>query len=61
MKSYTKPEVINATDGTERAFPAVGLALAGGYIIGKLATGLGKAIGDSVLPISIAIPESVIA
>ena len=61
MKTYTKPEVISTSDDRGRAFPAVGLALAGGYIVGKLATGLGKAIGDSILSTGVAVPESVTA
>lgn len=61
MKEYTKPDVTDALNDRGRAFPAVGLALAGGYLIGKLATGLGKAIGDSVTSMNVAALESVIA
>ena len=61
MKEYRKPEVTSATNGRGRAFPAVGLALAGGYVIGKLATGLGKAIGDDIVSLKAAALESVIA
>ncbi len=61
MKEYRKPEVVNIADDIGRAFPAIGLALAGGYVIGKAAVGLGKKIGGGIMSIDIAVPESVIA
>ena len=59
MKEYSKPEVIDAVnDG--RAFPAVGLALAGGYVLGKAATAIGKAMDGIISAPSVKIPEGVI-
>ena len=60
MKHYSKPEVTDANNNRGRAFPAVGLALAGGYVIGKAATALGKAFEASFISTNAAIPESVI-
>ncbi|MBQ7219410.1 MAG: hypothetical protein IJS28_00350 [Synergistaceae bacterium] len=61
MKSYTKPEVIDAQNDRGRAFPAVGLAVATGYLAGKAATALGKAFDATRISMNVAVPECVIA
>lgn len=60
MKDYTKPEVTDAIQDRGRAFPAVGLALAGGYVLGKAATALGKAMEGIISAPAVKVPESII-
>lgn len=60
MKSYTKPEVVDAQNDRGRAFPAVGLALAGGYLVGKAATALGRAMDGILSTPDVRIPDGVI-
>ena len=61
MKQYTKPEVTDALNDRGRAFPALGLAVATGYLVGKAATAVGKAFEASYISLNVAVPESVIA
>ena len=61
MKSYTKPEVIDAQNDRSRAFPAIGLALAGGYVIGKIATSFAKVFEASYISLNVTVPERVIS
>lgn len=61
MKSYTKPEVVDAGDDRGRAFPALGLAVATGYLVGKAATSVAKAFDGSFITRNAAGLESVIA
>lgn len=61
MKEYNKPEVMSMNGDRGRAFPAVGLAVATGYLVGKAATALGKAFEASYISANIAVPECVIA
>ncbi len=61
MKQYTKPEVTNITEDRGRVFPAIGLALAGGYVLGAAAAALGRTFGKGITEINISVPESVTA
>ncbi len=61
MKDYVKPEITESVHDDGRAFPAVGLALAGGYVLGKAATALGKAMDGIISSQGVRIPEGVIA
>ncbi len=61
MKKYVKPEIINAQNDTGRAFPALGLAVATGYLVGKAATSVAKAFDSSRITLSPAALESVTA
>lgn len=61
MKHYSKPEVTDAQNDRGRAFPALGLAVATGYLVGKAATAVAKAFEASFISTNAAIPESVIA
>ena len=42
MKEYSKPEIIDAQGDVGFAFPALGLAVATGYLVGKAATSVAK-------------------
>lgn len=48
MKHYSKPEVTDAIDGRGRAFPAIGLALIGGYAAARVATSAVNAITNAL-------------
>lgn len=62
MKEYRKPEVTDISGNVGRAFPAIGLALLGGYVAAKAATSVTKAIFDSnINSPTMAALESVIA
>lgn len=48
MKEYKKPEVINSTGDRGRAFPAIGLALIGGYAAARIATSAVNAVTNAL-------------
>ena len=61
MKDYVKPEVTESVHDDRMAFPALGLALVGGYVLGKAATAIGKVMDGIISSQGVRIPESVIA
>lgn len=62
MKEYTKPAITDTFVDVKMAFPAVGLALVGGYVVGKAVKSVTNAVFENnVNSTMIAIPESVIA
>ena len=61
MKQYNKPEVIDAQNDRGRAFPALGLAAATGYLVGKAATSVARSFEVDFTAMNMACLESVIA
>ncbi|MBQ4468981.1 MAG: hypothetical protein IJR35_10705 [Synergistaceae bacterium] len=60
MKEYSEPKVIGVNGETGFAFPALGLAVATGYLVGKAATAVAKTFEASLISPNVPLPESVI-
>ena len=48
MKQYSKPEIIDVQGDRGRAFPAIGLALIGGYAAARVATSAVNAVTNAL-------------
>ena len=60
MKHYSAPKVTDTRNDRGFAFPALGLAVATGYLVGKAATAVGKTFEASLISPNVPLPESVI-
>ena len=60
MKEYSEPKVTDVNNEGGFAFPALGLAVATGYLVGKAATAVAKSFEASFISGNVPLPESVI-